>query len=323
MKRRAALRCAAAALGAAAQPGWAQQGFATRPIRMIVGFAPGGAVDLIARALGKQMEPLAGQAFVIENKPGAGTNVAMRQLIEAAADGHTLMLTANSIAVNPSLYQPAPFDPARDVTPVSLVGRVPVVIAANAATGPQSMAQLISQSKGQRNAFSYGSPGNGSTPHLAVELFERAAGIELSHVPYKGGAPAINDVIAGHLPLVAVNALEVQPHVRSGRLRVLTVLSAARTVIFPETPSIAEAGFAGFEASVWYGVIGPAKLSSNVVTQVHGWVQKALAAPEVRDRLVSAGGEVLPGPTERLTALIASEQRRYAQLIKDSGIKPD
>ena len=313
---------AAGTLLAAARPALAQA-FPGKPIKLIVGFAPGGAVDIIARAVGQQIGATLGQPVVVDNRPGAGTNIAMRALIDSPADGHTLMLTANSIAANPSLYQPAPFDPARDVTPIALVGRVPVVIAANAAGGPDSIARLIAASKGKPNSVSYGSPGNGSTPHLAVELFARAAGVDLLHVPYKGGAPAINDVLAGHIQAVAVNALEVQPHVRSGKLRVLTVLSPARTAIFPDVPSIAEAGFAGFEASVWYGFIGPAGVPAAVVAQLHGAIQKAIATPEVRDRLVNAGGEVQPGPTERLTQLIASEQARYGKLIREASIKPD
>ena len=309
---------------ALATTGYAQaQAFPSKPIKLIVGFAPGGAVDIIARAVAQQITGTLGQTVVVENKPGAGTNIAMRQLIDSPADGYTLMLTANSIAANPALYQPPPFDPAKDVTPISLVGRVPVVIAANAASGPDSIVKLIAASKGKPNSVSYGSPGNGSTPHLAVELFARAAGIDLLHVPYKGGSPAINDVLAGHVQAVAVNALEVQPHVKAGKLRVLTVLSPARTPIFADVPSIAEAGYPGFEASVWYGFIGPAGLPPAVVAQLHAAIQKAMATAEVKDRLVNAGGEVQPGPTELLTKLIASEQARYSKLIREASIKPD
>ena len=299
------------------------QTFPAKPIRLIVGFAPGGAVDIIARAVGQQIGTLLGQPVIVENRPGAGTNIAMRALIDSPDDGHVLMLTANSIAANPSLYQPAPFDPTKDVTPIALVGRVPVVIAANVVSGPDSIGTLIAASRAKANSVSYGSPGNGSTPHLATELFARAAGIDLLHVPYKGGSPAINDVLAGHVQAVAVNALEVQPHVKAGKLRVLTVLSSQRTPIFPDTPSIAEVGYPGFEASVWYGFIGPAGLPSAVVAQLHAAIQKAMTAPEVRDRLVNAGGEVQPGPAERLTSLIASERTRYERLIREAGIKPD
>lgn len=320
--RRLFLRAAvvlAAAPAVRAQPA----AFPSKPIKLLVGFAPGGAVDIVARAIGQQIAPGLGQPVVIENKPGAGTNIAMRALIESPPDGHTLMLTANSIAANPTLYQPAPYDMARDFTPVSLVGRVPVVLAANAQTPIDSVARLISTSKGAPKSVTYGSPGNGSTPHLAIELFARAAGIQLNHVPYKGGAPAINDVVAGHLQTVAVNALEALPHVRSGKLRVLAVLSPTRSPIFPEAPTIAESGFAGFEASVWYGLVGPAGLPPAVVARLHAEVQKALAAPEVRERLAGAGGEVLPGPVERFAGLLASERARYDKLIREARIAPD
>ena len=270
---------AATLAGLAATSAAQAQAYPHKPIKLIVGFAPGGAVDIIARAVGQQLSTSLGQTVVVENRPGAGTNIAMRALIDSPADGYTLMLTANSIAANPSLYQPAPFDPLRDVTAISLVGRVPVVIAAHPQSGPDSLARLIAASKAKPDSVTYGSPGNGATPHLAMELFARAAGIQLTHVPYKGGALAINDVLAGHVQVVAVTALEVQPHAKAGKLRVLAVLSPHRTAIFPEAPTIAESGFAGFEASVWYGFIGPAGLPAPVVAQLHTAIQKAMAAP--------------------------------------------
>ena len=314
---------AAALAGTAPLLARAQATYPSRPIKLIVGYSPGGAVDIIARAVGQVLGQALGQPVVVENKPGAGTNLAMRALIDAAPDGHTLMLTANAIAANPSLYQPAPFDPARDVTPIAQVGRVPVVLAANAQGDLVSIARLISASKAKPGVVNYGTPGNGSTPHLAIELFERAAGIQLTHVPYKGGSQAINDVLAGHIQTVAVNALEVQPHVKAGKLRVLAVLSPARSPIFPDVPTIAESGFAGFEASVWYGFIGPANLPPAITARLHAEVQKALALPEVRDRLSGAGGEVLPGPTAQFASLLASERARYERLIREARILPD
>jgi tripartite-type tricarboxylate transporter receptor subunit TctC len=321
--QRRRLLIATGALAVVPRAGAQATAYPSRPIKLLVGFAPGGAVDIIARAIGQQIGPALGQPVVVENKPGAGTNIALRALIESPPDGHTLMLTANSIAANPTLYQPPPFDMARDFTPVALVGRVPVVLAASAQAPIDSIAQLIATSKTNPRSVNYGSPGNGSTPHLAIELFQRAAGIQLNHVPYRGGAPALNDTIAGHLALVAVNALEALPHARSGKLRVLAVLSPQRSPIFPDVPTIAESGFAGFEASVWYGVVGPAGLPQPVVARVHAEVQKALAAPEVRERLAGAGGEVLPGPVERLTTLLASERARYDKLIREARIQPD
>jgi tripartite-type tricarboxylate transporter receptor subunit TctC len=299
------------------------QAFPSKPITIIVGFAPGGAVDIIAREVAKQVQGALGQPVLIENKPGAGTNIAMRALIASPADGHTLMLAANSLAANPSLYDPPPFDPAKDVTPISLVGRVPVVFAVSTSSTIDSLPALIAAAKAKPRGITYGSPGNGSTPHLAIALFESRAGIQLAHVPYKGGTPAITDVLGGHIAGVGVNALEVQPHVKSGKLRVLAVMSPVRSPIFPDVPTVAEAGFPGFESSVWYIFIGPAGVPQPIVARLHAEIQRALATDDVRNRLVSAGGEVLPGPVERATKLIADERDRYGKLIREERIKPD
>lgn len=299
------------------------QSYPVKPIKVLVGFTAGGAVDLVARTMGQAMSPALGQPMVIENKPGAGTNIAMRALIDAPADGYTLMVTANSVAANPALFQPAPFEPERDITPVALIGRVPVVIAASTTSPYASIAQLIAAAKQKANSVSYGSPGNGSTPHMAIEFFSRAAGIDLQHVPYRGGSQAITDVMGGSLPLVAVNALEVQPHVKAGKLRVLAVLSPNRSPIYPDAPTIAESGYPGFEASVWYGFIAPASTPKPIVSRLHDEVQKALQSKEVRDRLANAGGEVLPGSSEQFASLIRSERQRYAKLVREANIKPD
>lgn len=299
------------------------QTFPTKPIKVVVGYAAGGAVDIVARTVGQSMARSLGQAVIVENKPGAGTNIAVRSVIDAPADGYTLLLAANALAANMALYQPAPFDAERDLVPVSLVGRVPVVIATNAQSGPANLAKLIEIAKAKPGFVNFATPGNGSTPHLAVELFTRAAGIKLSHVPYKGGAPAITDVLGGQLPLVAVNALEVLPHVKSGKLRVLAVMSPARSAMLPDVPTIAESGFPGFEASVWYGFVAPAATPKHVVTRMHAEVQKALQTAEVRERMSSVGGEVILGSAEQFGALIHSERARYEKLVREAQIKPD
>jgi len=299
------------------------QNFPSRPVKVVVGYAPGGAVDTIARTVGQAMAASMGQAFVVENKPGAGTNIAVKLVVDSAPDGYTLMLAANALAANPALYQPSPFDPERDLVPVSLIGRVPVVIAANASAPFSTIAQLIAAAKARPGHISFASPGNGSTPHMAVEFFKRAAGISLLHIPYRGGSPAITDVIGGQLPLVAVNALELQPHVKSGRLKVLAVLSPNRTPVFPEVPTIAESGFPGFEASVWYGLVAPAATPRPIVNLLHTEAQKALQTKEVRERMTAVGGEVIPGPIELLGSLIRSERQRYEKLVREANIKPD
>lgn len=301
---------------------WAQS-YPAKPVRLYVGYAAGGAVDTVARTIGQALAGTLGQPFVVENKPGAGTNIAVKATIDAAPDGYTLMLTANALAANMALYQPAPFDAERDLTPVALIGRVPVVIAANASAPYANIKELIAAAKAKPGSISFASPGNGSTPHMAVEFFKRAAGISLLHIPYRGGSPAITDVIGGQLPLVAVNALEVQPHVKSGRLKVLGVLSPNRTAIFPDAPTIAESGFPGFEASVWYGLVAPAGTPKPIVVQLHAEVQKALQTQEVRERMIQVGGEVIPGSTDMFAKLIHSERVRYEKLVREANIKPD
>jgi tripartite-type tricarboxylate transporter receptor subunit TctC len=297
--------------------------YPNKPIKVVVGYAAGGAVDVVARTVGQSMSNSLGQPVVVENKPGAGTNIAVKSVVTAEPDGYTLMMAANALAANMSLYQPAPFDAERDLVAVSMIGRVPVVIAANPKAPYTNVKQLIEAAKGKANSIAFGSPGNGSTPHMAIELFARAAGIDLQHIPYRGGSPAITDVIGGQLPLVAVNALEVLPHVTSGKLKVLAVLSANRSPIFPDVPTIAESGFPGFEASVWYGLVAPAATPKPIVSKLHAEVQKALQTKEVRDRMSAVGGEVVPGSAEMFTNLIRSERQRYAKLVREANIQPD
>ena len=301
----------------------AAQTYPSKPVKIVVGYSAGGAVDIVARTLGQSLGGSLGQPFIVDNKPGAGTNIAVKQVIDAPADGYTLMLAANALAANMSLYQPAPFDAERDLVAISLVGRVPVVIAANANAPYANIGKLIEAAKAKPNTIAFASPGNGATPHMAVELFARAAGVSLQHIPYRGGAQAITDVIGGQVPLLAMNALEVSPHVKSGKLKVLAVLSPNRSAIFPDVPTIAESGFPGFEASVWYALMAPAATPKAIVTQLHAEVQKALKTPEVQQRMTAVGGEVLPGSMEMVAKLIRSERQRYEKLVREANIKPD
>ena len=200
---------------------------------------------------------------------------------------------------------------------------MPVVLATGAQSDLGSIAALPAQSRAKPGVLNMGTPGNGSTPHLAVELFAHAAGIGLTHVPYKGAAQAITDALAGHIQAVAVNALEVLPHVRPGKMRVLAVLSPQRAAILPDVPTIAESDFPGFEAAVWYGLVGPAGLPGAVAARLHAEVQKALAGADLQGRLTAAGGEPLPGPVACFSSLLASAQLRYAKLIREARIQPD
>jgi len=319
------LRCIGILLGVVAiatSPAHAQS-YPSKPIKVIVGYPAGGAVDIVARSVGQQLAAGLGQPVIVDNRPGAATNIAVKALIESPPDGYTLLLAANALAANPALFQPPPFDLARDIAPVSLVGSVPVVIAVQASSGLATIAQLVESARAHPQTITYASPGNGSTPHLAFELFERAAGVSLIHVPYKGGAPAITDVMGGHVQVLAVNALEVQPQVKAAKLRVLAVLSSKRSPMWPEVPTIAESGYPGFEASVWYGFVAPAATPKPVIARLHAEVQKALASNDVRERLASAGGEVMPASTSQFAAMLESERARYEKLIREANIKPD
>jgi tripartite-type tricarboxylate transporter receptor subunit TctC len=324
-RRHALTRMAALLAGASSLPfaARAQAAYPDRPVTIVVGYSAGGAVDAVARTLGQALSKQLAQPFLVENKPGAGTNIAVKYVIDAKPDGHTLLMAANALAANMALYQPAPFDAEKDLAPVALVGRVPVVIAANPKAPYNNIKELIAAAKAKPNGVAFASPGNGSTPHMAAELFARAAGVDLLHVPYKGGAQAITDVIGGQVPLLAMNALEVKPQAESGKLKVLAVLSPQRSPIFPDVPTIAESGFKGFEASVWYALMAPARTPPAVLDKLHAEVQKALGSAEVRERMTAVGGEVIPGSRQSLAALLHSERQRYEKLVKEANIKAD
>ena len=316
-------RVTAVALALAALLPFAALAQSDKPLRILVGYSAGGAVDALARSVGQQMAAASKETVIVENKPGAGTNIAVKALIDSAPDGQTLLMAANALAANGALFDPAPFDVSKDIVPVAMVGRVPVVIATSADSKIDTLAKLVEAAKKQPKTVTYATPGNGSTPHLAMGLFERTAGISLLHVPYKGGAPAIADVLGGHVTLVAVNALEALPLARGGKLKVLAVMSRTRTSVLPTVPTVAESGYPQFEASVWYGLVAPAKTPPVVVARLNAQVQQALASPAVRQMLADAGGEPFPGTPEQFGALIQAERVRYEKLIREAGIKPD
>ena len=316
-----ALSLVAVVLGLALAPGAWAQAYPSKPVRILVGFAPGGAMDIVARTVGQKVSESVGQPVLIENKPGAASNIAIRALIDSPPDGYTVMLVANGLTANPLLYTSSPFDPNQDVVPISLVARLSVVIAVATGSELTTPAKLVAAAKARPATISYASPGAGSTPHLAVELFARSAGISLTHVPYKGGAPAITDVLGGQLPLAAVNAVEVLPHVKAGKMRVLATLGAERVATMPEVPTIAESGYPGFEASVWHAFIAPRGTPPAVVEKLKAEIHKALAAADVKEKLAALGAEISPTEPAQLATLIRTEHERYGKLIREAGIK--
>ena len=322
IRRRLLALAGVLALGASANAG-AAEAYPSRPIKILVGYSAGGAVDAIARSVGQRLSVILGQPVVVENKPGAGTNIAVKALIASPPDGYTLLLAANALAVNPSLFEPAPYDLERDLTPVASVGRVPVVFSVREGSAIKTLPELVAAAKAKPGGVTVATPGNGSTPHLAMELFQHTAGMSLRHVPYKGGAQALTDVLGGHVDVVAVNALEVLPLAKSGKLKVLAVMSGERAAVLPGVPTVAESGYPGFESSVWYGFVAPAGLPQPLQAKLHDAVQKALASPEVRDQLAAAGGVTLPGPAAQFDKLLKTDAARYGKLIREANIKPD
>lgn len=301
----------------------AADAFPSKQIKILVGYSAGGAVDAIARSVGQRMAATLGQPVIVENKPGAGTNIAVKALIASPPDGYTLLLAANALAVNPSLFQPAPYDLQHDLTPVAMVGRVPVVLAVREASEIKTLQQLVATAKAKPGSITVATPGNGSTPHLAIELFQHTAGLSMRHVPYKGGAQALTDTLGGHVEVVAVNALEVLPLAKAGTLRVLAVMSPERSSVLPGVPTVAESGYPSFEASVWYGFVAPADLPKPILAKLHETVQKALQSPEVRAQLAAAGGTTLSGSPEDFDKLLKSDAARYGKLIREANIKLD
>lgn len=297
--------------------------YPSHPIRVLVGYGAGGAVDLVARTVGQAISYDLGQPVVIENKPGAGSNISIKTVIDSPPDGYTLLLATNALAANMALYQPAPFDAEKDLSPIALVGRVPVVLAVRTSSPYLNIKQLLTAAKAKPNSINYGTPGNGSTPHMAIEFFEKESKLSFKHIPSRDGSLAITDVISGQVDMVVVNALEVQSYVKSGQLRVLAVFSSNRSPIFPEVPTVAELGYPGFEESVWYGFVVPAGTPKPMIDRLHDEIQKALATTDVKERIAAVGGEVTPGSTEMFKKLIHSERMRYEKLVHDAGIKPD
>ncbi|WP_377155578.1 tripartite tricarboxylate transporter substrate-binding protein [Roseateles sp. UC29_93] len=321
MKRQAFL-WAGAAMAFAAPLAFAQS-LPAGPLKIVVGYSAGGAVDVVARAVAVRLQAELKQPVIVDNKPGGGSNIAARTVVSAPADGATLLMAANAVAANMALYQPPPYDSEKNLAPVALIGRVPVIIAVNPESPYKTLAQLVEAAKAKPESVGYATPGNGSTPHLAVELFASAAKINLMHVPYKGGAQALTDVIGGQVPVVALNALEILPHWKSGKLRPLAVLSAKRSSLFPDVPTIAESGFPGFEASVWYGLMAPVGTPKPVLAALSAAAVKAAQSAEVKERLAQAGGESTPGDAAAFAKHLHAERERYTKLITAAKIKPD
>ncbi|MGH8620853.1 MAG: tripartite tricarboxylate transporter substrate binding protein [Burkholderiales bacterium] len=316
-----ALLCAA--LAAVTSAAAAQQ-YPVRPVRFVLGFAPGGASDTMARAIGTQLSEGLGQPVVIDNRAGAGGNIAAEIVARSAPDGYTMLLGNNGIlAVNVSLYSKLAFDPVKDFAPVVLVASQPNVLVVHPGVAAKSVKELVALAKAKPGQLNYASPGPGTTGHLAGELFKRMAGVEYTLIPFKGGGPAALAMLSGETQFTFATALSVQGHIKSGKLRALAVTTAARSVSFPELPTVAEAGVPGFDAITWHGVVVPARTPQAVIARLNREFNRLLQAPDMRAKLLTLGSGVIGGEPKRLTEYMRVEIPRWAKVIKESGAKPD
>jgi len=301
------------------------QSYPSRPVKLVVGFAPGGAADFVARALQEPLVRALGQPLVIENKPGAGSSIAAEQVARSAADGYTMLIASpSSILVNPIISPRPGFEPRRDLVPVTKVSSSPLVVAVHSSVGVKSLRELIAYAKKNPGKLNYATSGNGAAPHLAAVLFMRLAGVEMVHVPYKGGGPAVQALVAGDTQLSFATPPSVLPHVQSGRLRALAVTSRERTPLVPGVPGMVEAGLPDYEISFWYGFFVPAGTPKEVVQKLFAATTDALAQPAVASALAKEGTEAVGSRSpEDFGAFVAEDARLWARLVKDSGVKAD
>jgi tripartite-type tricarboxylate transporter receptor subunit TctC len=311
-----------AALGAAttviAQP------YPTKPVRLVLPYPPGGGSDTIARPLAQKMSEGLGQQVVVENRGGANGNIGMEAVARSAPDGYTVVFALSAqLAINPGLYQKIPYDPLRDYAPVTLFGSGVYLLVVHPSLPVKSVQELIALAKARPGQLAYSSSGNGSGGHLAAELLNSMTGVRMLHVPYKGGGPALMDLIAGQVQVLFATQLASWPHVRSGRVRALAVSTAKRPSSLPDLPTIAEAGVPGYDSGVWYAVLAPAGTPREIIARLNGEIIRALNLPDYRGFLVNNGIEPIGSPPEELTRTIKSELAKWAKVIQAAGVRVD
>jgi tripartite-type tricarboxylate transporter receptor subunit TctC len=319
--RRAWLRAILALAAASSGIVRAQSG---KPVRLVVPFTPGGSTDILARALAPRLALALGANVIVDNKPGAGGSLGATEVAKAEPDGHTLLMGhIGTLAVNPAIYARLSYDPLKSFAPVAWVARVPNVLVVPAASPAKSFKDFVALARAQPGKFTYSSGGNGSAAHITFEYLKLRAQIFMLHIPYRGTAPSITDLIAGQVDASFTGAPTVLQHVKSGRLRALAVSSSQRIAALPDVPTVAESGYPGFEADQWYGVVAPAGTPAAVVARLNAEINKALALPDVAQQLALEGAVAMPGTPQAFADLIRREIPRWAEVVKAGNVKPD
>jgi tripartite-type tricarboxylate transporter receptor subunit TctC len=298
--------------------------YPSHPVSLVVGFTPGGPSDVLARVLGKKLDQILGQPVVIDNRPGAGGNIAAEVVARAAPDGYTLLMGNNSIlATNAVLYKKVAFDPIKDFEPIALIGSQANILVLNPNVPARSLVELIALAKANPGKLNFASSGHGAAAHLAGELFKSRAGVDIVHVAYKGGAPALQDVIAGHVQMIFATAASVVGHIQSGAVRPIAVTTPRRTSVLPDIPTVAELGLPGFDATTWHGLVAPAGTPREVIAALNKATNDALKSPEVQKSLADLGVDIIGGSSEEFAAYIKSEIPKWTAIVKASGAKLD
>jgi tripartite-type tricarboxylate transporter receptor subunit TctC len=324
MQRIVASLLASAALAFVASDSPGQGTYPDRPVRIIVPFPAGGPADALARIVSDRLAQSLGKPFVVENKAGAGGNIGMEQGAHAAADGYTLTLApVGNLTVAPALYSKLPYDPAKDFAPITVLAVVPNVLILHPSVPAKTVADLVALAKAKPGSLNYASPGNGSIPHLAGELFKRMAGVDIVHIPFNGVAPATNAVLSGEVQIFFAQSSAALPYVRAGKVVALGVATRKRISAAPDLPTIAEQGFPDFEATSWYALVAPAATPSPVIDRLHAETVRALALPEVRDKIAGLGAEPVGNTPAEFAAMQRSEAARWTRIAKEANIHAD
>jgi tripartite-type tricarboxylate transporter receptor subunit TctC len=324
MRHTLAIAAAACALHAFAPAALAaDDSWPAKAVRIVVPYATGGGSDILARQIGAGLQPLWKQGIVVDNKAGASGNIGTQEVVRAPADGYTLLLQNSTMVVNQAVMGKLGYDPAKDLTPIMLLGLTPMALAAHPAVNIGDLKALVAAASANPAGLSYGSCGIGTPQHFVMELLKQKTGVAAAHAGYKGCAPAVTDVVGGQIPLAILSANLVVPYVKSGQLRVVGVSTARRYALLPDAPTFEEQGVKPFDFSIWYALMGPARMLPAVVAKVRADVEKILADPATQARLSNAGVEPLRGDADQLARLIASDQARYQQLARAVGIKAE
>ena len=318
------IRILFAALALAAHATFAQADFPSRPVTLTVGFAPGGSTDTAARIIAKKLTENIGQPVVVENRPGAGGNIAAQHIAAAAPNGYTISLASvGPLAVSPALYKELPYDTKRDIAPITMGMVFPEVFVVNTAVPARTLAELVALAKSKPGELTYASPGVGGAAHLSGELFKQAAGIDMLHVPYKGGGPAITDLLGGRVTMFPSGPSTAQPYVEAGKLRALAVTGPARIATMPNVPTVAESGYPGFEAMNWYAFVAPARTPNEILAFWNRELVKVLKDPTVKSELAKHGLEPQPSTRDELAAYIERETAKWGRVVREAGIRPE